>query len=89
MSNFKCLSCGNLEMRCVFPWDDAQRTDIAFNVYACDTCGTLAKESVWHKRDDGTYRQYWMTPIDMDNQGSDKLQEWKVIYEKESPYIYD
>ncbi len=40
--------CGTQEaMKVVFIWDDAQETDHAFNVYACNSCGRLVKVDVW------------------------------------------
>jgi NMD protein affecting ribosome stability and mRNA decay len=41
--------CGQ-KMQCLYVWDDAQETDHAFNVYACDKCGRLLKDDVWNDK---------------------------------------
>lgn len=34
-------------MKFLWAWDDAQVTDRAFNLYACEQCGMVLKEDVW------------------------------------------
>lgn len=38
--------CKN-EMRLLFCWDDAQETDHAYNLWACESCGRIVKQDVW------------------------------------------
>ncbi|MHA1795577.1 MAG: hypothetical protein ACTSUK_05660 [Promethearchaeota archaeon] len=44
----KC-KCGK-KMKYIYGWDDAQETDHAYNLYACEYCGLLLKEDVWNDR---------------------------------------
>ena len=45
--NIKC--CGQ-EAKLLLAWDDAQQTDHAYNLYACEKCGTIYKEDVWNDK---------------------------------------
>jgi DNA-directed RNA polymerase subunit RPC12/RpoP len=44
-SDVEC-KCGE---RLVFVdrWDDAQETNHCYNLYTCDTCGRVLKDSIW------------------------------------------
>ena len=42
----ECKDCKS-KMKLVLVWDDAQMTDHAFNLFACEKCGLLCKEDVW------------------------------------------
>lgn len=45
--NMKC--CGQ-EVRGLLAWDDAQQTDHAYNLYACEKCGVIYKDDVWEDK---------------------------------------
>lgn len=45
--NIKC--CGQ-EAKLLLAWDDAQKTDHAYNLYACENCGIIYKEDVWNDK---------------------------------------
>ncbi len=42
------MICCNREMMFELRWDDAQVTDHAFNLYVCESCGKILKESLWN-----------------------------------------
>lgn len=42
----ECRRC-HAQMKLTYVWDDAQETDHSFNVWGCDDCGEVCKESVW------------------------------------------
>ena len=45
----ECKEC-NKEMKLVYAWDDAQKTDHAFNLYVCEDCGIVCKIDVWEDK---------------------------------------
>jgi uncharacterized Zn finger protein len=47
----KCPGCSEemSSLDCIYQWDDPL-IGFAFNLYACDNCGTLVKEMVWNNK---------------------------------------
>ena len=47
MSNVTCKTCNFTPLNFCFCHDDGAGGDYAYNLYACEKCGTIMKQDVW------------------------------------------
>jgi hypothetical protein len=60
-TQFPC-NCGEKDIECVFVYDDIS-LGIAFNIYACCSCGMLYKEHVWRYKSISSIDAIGLFPI--------------------------